>query len=118
MTYLVTECDDVLARRKCDSIKQLPIHSSSPMRPSLVRLVRVIPRSQLRPEDLRTVPISQPVRSDEVRPTLIELLQKRKADAGSDYPPNIRIEPTLTKKTFSGMKKEHIVELKALLKER
>ena len=88
------------------------------MRPSLPRLVRVLPRSQLRPEELRTLPIAQPIRSDVKRPSLIELLQKRKAEAGSDYPSNIRIEPALTKKTFTGMKKEHIVDLKALLKER
>lgn len=88
------------------------------MRPSLPRLVRVIPRGQLKSEQLRTVPIPQLVRSDVKRPTLIELLQKRRAEAGNDYPPNIRIEPALTKKSFSGVKKEHIIELKALLKER
>ena len=111
----VTTCD--LTGLSLQSSRNL-VCLTTTMRPSLPRLVRVIPRTQLQPEELRKLPIPEPVRSDVRRLTLIELLQKRKEEAGSDFPSNIRIEPVLTKKSFDGMKKEHIVELKSLLKER
>ncbi|KAL1947965.1 hypothetical protein VTO73DRAFT_13689 [Trametes versicolor] len=59
------------------------------MYPTLARLVRVLPRSQVDPA-LRPVPV--PVRSDVPKQSLIEILQKRKEEAGEAYPANIRIE--------------------------
>ena len=84
------------------------------MRPTLVRLVRVLPRSQVDPS-LRPVP--QPIRSDVPRPSLIEILQKRKEDAGADYPSNIRIEALEAKTALSGLPQESRRLLAAMLKE-
>ncbi|KAI0781101.1 hypothetical protein BD413DRAFT_703369 [Trametes elegans] len=85
------------------------------MRPTLARLVRVIPRSQVDPA-FRTVP--GPTRSDVPKLSLIEILLKRKEEAGADYPTNIRIEglesrsalkglPRDVRKSVAGMLKEH-----------
>ncbi|TFK81694.1 hypothetical protein K466DRAFT_329133 [Polyporus arcularius HHB13444] len=84
------------------------------MRPTLVRLVRILPRSQVDPA-LRPVP--QPIRSDVPRPSLIEVLQKRKEDAGADYPSNIRIESLEAKTALRGLPREARKSLAAMLKE-
>ncbi|KAI0721611.1 hypothetical protein C8T65DRAFT_201165 [Cerioporus squamosus] len=84
------------------------------MRPTLVRLVRVLPRSQVDPS-LRPVP--PPVRSDVPQPSLIEVLQKRKEDAGADYPSNIRIEGLEAKTALRGLPREARKSLAAMLKE-
>ncbi|RDX48296.1 hypothetical protein OH76DRAFT_664793 [Lentinus brumalis] len=84
------------------------------MRPTLVRLVRILPRSQVDPA-LRPVP--QPIRSDVPRPSLIEVLQKRKEDAGADYPSNIRIEGLEAKTALRGLPREARKSLAAMLKE-
>jgi len=91
------------------------------MRPSIPRLVRIIPRSQLKAElpsvaSARLVPT--PHRSDARLPTLIELMQKRKEQAGDEFPLNIRIEPVLSKKTLRNVAPEIRQELKELLRER
>jgi hypothetical protein len=91
------------------------------MRATLPRLIRVVTRSQLKAEYpgstvVRALP--KPVRSDGKQPTLIDSLLKRKQDMGAAYPPNIRIEPVLTKQTFEGLPVEAREELKELLKER
>lgn len=89
------------------------------MRPTIPRLVRVIPRSQLVAENPSLKPIRPPpIRSDVKRPTLIEVLQKRKKDAGRSFPPNIRIEPELTKRVFKGIPADVRDGLKAVVKER
>ena len=84
------------------------------MRPTLVRLVRVVPRSQVDPA-LR--PIPQPVRSDIPKPTLIEVLQKRKEEAGEAYPSNIRIEALETKTALRGLPREARKTLATMLRE-
>ncbi|EJF65708.1 hypothetical protein DICSQDRAFT_165417 [Dichomitus squalens LYAD-421 SS1] len=84
------------------------------MRPTLVRLVRVVPRSKVDPA-LR--PIPEPVRSDVPRPSLIEVLLKRKEEAGADYPPNIRIEALKAKTALRGLPRDARKTLAAMLKE-
>ncbi|KAH9842333.1 uncharacterized protein C8Q71DRAFT_199117 [Rhodofomes roseus] len=89
------------------------------MRPSLPRLVKVIPKSQLAQQGIplqRTLP--EPVRSDIKQPTLIELLMKRRADAGESYPSNIRIEPELKMAHFRRFPKEVGMELKEMAREK
>lgn len=91
------------------------------MRPTLPRLVRVIPRSQLASENSSAAviqPLRPPKRSDIEKPTLIDELLKRKAQMGDKYPSNIRIEPMLPKSTFKGVPAETRDELRELLKER
>ncbi len=84
------------------------------MRPTLARLVRVVPRSKVAPA-LRPIPI--PVRSDVARSSLIEVLQKRKEEAGADYPPNIRIEALEAKTALRGLPRDARQSLAAMLKE-
>jgi len=43
---------------------------------------------------------------------------KRKEAAGDNYPPNIRIEPVLSKETFKGIPGEIREEMRSYLKER
>lgn len=85
------------------------------MHPTLARLVRVVPRSTVDPA-LRPVPV--PVRSDVVRPSLIEALQKTKEEAGADYPSNIRIEALQAKTVLRGLPRDARKSLAAMLKER
>ncbi|KAI0273826.1 hypothetical protein BC834DRAFT_815884 [Gloeopeniophorella convolvens] len=90
------------------------------MRPSLPRLVRVVPRSTFTaPERGLPSPKIYGELPREVRkpPTLIEALLKQKEAAGASYPSNIRIEPVVSKKTFSGVKRELVPSVKAILKE-
>ncbi|KAI0794353.1 hypothetical protein C8Q74DRAFT_1315124 [Fomes fomentarius] len=84
------------------------------MRPTLARLVRILPRSQVDPA-LRPVP--PPVRSDAPRVSLIEILKKRKEEAGLDYPPNIRIEALEAKTALRGLPREARKSLANMLKE-
>lgn len=90
------------------------------MRATIPRLVRVVPRSKLATEyaSVSVVrPLLEPAPSVK-QPTLIDVLLKRKAEMGADYPSNIRIEPVLTKETFEGVPADTRKELKELLKER
>ncbi|KAI8998793.1 hypothetical protein BD414DRAFT_512363 [Trametes punicea] len=84
------------------------------MRPTLARLVRVLPRSQVDPA-LRPAPA--PARSDIHQPSLIEILQKRKEEAGADFPSNIRIEALEAKTALRGLPREARKTLAAMLKE-
>ncbi|TCD65414.1 hypothetical protein EIP91_002713 [Steccherinum ochraceum] len=91
------------------------------MRSTLPRFVRIIPRSQLKTEvPSGTVPriVPQPHRSDTKPPSLIELMQKRKEEAGTSFPANIRIEPVLSKKVLRNVSPEIRDELRELLRER
>ncbi|KAI0637128.1 hypothetical protein C8Q77DRAFT_549589 [Trametes polyzona] len=85
------------------------------MHPTLARLVRVLPRSQVDPA-LR--PLAAPARSDVLtRPSLIEILQKRKEEAGADYPSNIRIESLEAKTALRGLPRDARRKLAQMLKE-
>ncbi|GJE86965.1 hypothetical protein PsYK624_030480 [Phanerochaete sordida] len=90
------------------------------MRATIPRLVRVVQRSKLAAEyPTATVVRSLPEQAPSVKqPTLIDVLLKRKADMGAEYPSNIRIEPVLTKEAFEGVPADTRDELKELLKER
>ncbi|KAJ3481556.1 hypothetical protein NLI96_g7584 [Meripilus lineatus] len=92
------------------------------MRPTIPRLLRIIPRSQLKTESPSTKPIRPlpppPTRSDVKRPTLIQVLQQRQKEAGDNFPPNLRIEAELTKRSFKGVPAEIREELKEVVRER
>jgi hypothetical protein len=90
------------------------------MRPSLVRLVRILPRSAVAlPEHCRPPPRIYEELPKELRksPSLLEILLKEKEDAGLNYPPNIRIEPVVSRKTFAGVKRDLVAPMKAILRE-
>ncbi|TFY70521.1 hypothetical protein EVG20_g2478 [Dentipellis fragilis] len=90
------------------------------MRPSLPRLLRIVPRSAVTPQAARKrVKIYEEIPKElRVQPTLLQVLQKRRDEAGADYPPNIRIEPVVSKQTFSGVKPDAREPLRNVLRER
>jgi hypothetical protein len=91
------------------------------MRPTLTRLVRVLPRSAITlPEHGHPPPrIYEELPKDSRKsPSLLEILLKEKEAAGPNYPPNIRIEPVVSRKTFAGVKRDLVTPMKAILRER
>jgi hypothetical protein len=96
-------------------------YQPSVMRVSLPRLVRILPRSAIAlPEHgLHPPRIYEELPKDSRKqPTLLEILLKEKEAAGSNYPPNIRIEPVVSKKTFAGVRRDMVSQMKAVLRER
>ena len=91
------------------------------MRASLPRLVRILKRSAIALPEHGHLPLriyeELPIDARK-EPTLLEILMKEKEAAGSNYPPNIRIEPVASKKTFAGMKRDLVPQMKAILRER
>ncbi|THH10991.1 hypothetical protein EW146_g8194 [Bondarzewia mesenterica] len=92
------------------------------MRPSLPRLLRIVPRSAVIGPEAASQPrakIFEEIRKENrTTPTLLEVLQQRKAEAGANYPLNIRIEPPISKQTFAGLSSEIRASLEAALRER
>ncbi|EIM82466.1 uncharacterized protein STEHIDRAFT_124573, partial [Stereum hirsutum FP-91666 SS1] len=85
------------------------------MRPSLPRLIRIVPRATITaPEAI----IEEVPRELTKRPTLYEILSKRRIDAGASYPSNIRLEPPLTKEMFAAVKPWKVRPLKNMVRER
>ncbi|KAI0831137.1 hypothetical protein BC628DRAFT_730276 [Trametes gibbosa] len=84
------------------------------MHPTFARLVRVLPRVQVDPT-LR--PLSAPMQSDVSNISLIEVLQKRKEEAGTDYPQNIRIESLEAKTALRGLPRDARKKLAQMLRE-
>jgi hypothetical protein len=89
------------------------------MRSTLPLFVRIIPRNSIKPiqgRNIEIVPEPIPQRLEE-KFSLIDALMKQKDAMGSAWPPNLRIEPVVTKKTFERVHADYRTELKALLKE-
>lgn len=89
------------------------------MRPSAVRLIRIIRRQNL-PQEAKDKVIPAPVPQTEElkRPSLIDILAEQKAEAGSSWPANIRLEPVVKKDAFKPVQADVRVRMKKLLKER
>jgi hypothetical protein len=87
------------------------------MRPSLPLFIRIIPRNALKGSQSQIVPEFIP-QTQEKKVILIDELMKLKDSMGSSWPPNLRIEPLVTKQTFARVRGEYRTELKALLKEK
>lgn len=87
------------------------------MRGSLPRLVaRVISKSEITGQNARVFPA--PLSSKEPRITTLDLLLQQKAEAGADFPANIRLEPPLVKTTLARVPADIRTELKDYLRER
>jgi hypothetical protein len=85
---------------------------------SLPRLAaRVIPRNELVNQNFSKL-FPEPLRATQTKVTTLDLLLKQKAEAGSSYPPNIRIEPPLEKQKLAKVPADIRRELKEYLKER
>lgn len=88
------------------------------MRPSLPRLIRILPRATITAPEVQARIIEEVPRELTKRPTLYEILSKRKNDAGASYPSNIRLEPPLTKEMFAAVKPWKVRPLKNMVRER
>lgn len=88
------------------------------MRPSIPRLIRIVPRSKIVAPEAQVRIVQEPPRELVQRTTLYEILLKRKKDAGDSYPPNIRLEPPLTKEMFAEVKPWKVKPLKDMVRER
>jgi len=85
---------------------------------SLPRMAaRVIPRSELANSTVGKL-FPEPLPAVKTKVTTYDLLLKKKAEAGANYPSNIRIEPPLQKTKLASLTPEIREELKEYLKER
>ena len=88
------------------------------MRGPLPRLVaRVISKSEVAGQSANKV-FPAPSTFKEARVTTLDLLLQQKAEAGADYPANIRLEPPLIKTTLARVPADVRTELKGYLRER
>ena len=88
------------------------------MRGSLPRLVaRVISKNEVTGQNANRV-FPAPLTSKGPRVTTLDLLLQQRAEAGADYPTNIRLEPPLVKTTLARVPADIRTELKDYLRER
>jgi hypothetical protein len=94
-----------------------PVHIPQ-MRGSLPRLVgRVISKSEIAGQSAKKV-YPAPLTAKQPTVTTLELLLKQRAEAGADYPANIRLEPSLIKTTLARVPPDIRAQLMNHLKER
>lgn len=86
------------------------------MKPSAALLVRIVPRSTV-VSHVNIRPAPAPQIQELQKPTLIDLLMKRKASS-PHWPSNIRLEPVVKKEAFKRVQSDVRTRLKKLLKER
>lgn len=84
------------------------------MRSTIPRLARLVPKATV-PRQQIVEPLSREVLA---QPSLIETLTARKVEAGTSYPPNIRIEPPKNKRVFQHLKPARRDGFLKLLRER
>ncbi|TFK25046.1 hypothetical protein FA15DRAFT_618489 [Coprinopsis marcescibilis] len=87
------------------------------MRPTVVRLVRVLPRSALHLGKQKVIPRPKPQYEDLNKPTTLDILLKQKETAGDAWPSNIRIEPVVKKQAFRQVQPKLRPYLKKMLRE-
>ncbi|KAF8228960.1 hypothetical protein L208DRAFT_220707 [Tricholoma matsutake] len=88
------------------------------MRPSMVRLVQIIPRKALQLPDKKIALPPAPQNRDMGKTTLVNVLMRQKETSGELWPRNIRIEPVVKKDAFKRVQSDVRSRLKKLLKER
>jgi hypothetical protein len=89
------------------------------MHPTPLRFARVIPRRLLNVNDRKIFKRPTPQSEDMTRrPTLIDLLEVQKKNAGESWPPNLRFERQLKRDDFKLVRPEVKSALKKLTKER
>lgn len=86
------------------------------MRPTLSRLVRLVPRSAVKTEKPILAAVSERLPTPNP-PTLIEIMLEKQQKAGSDWPANLRIEPTIPKEAFKDMQGKVRSKLREMLRE-
>ncbi|KAF5316041.1 hypothetical protein D9619_006359 [Psilocybe cf. subviscida] len=88
------------------------------MRPTLSRLIRVVPRSTLVVPDTKIYNRPKPQSEERKQATLIDNIIAQREAAGENWPQNIRLEPQLKKDDFKAVMPKIRTELKKLMKER
>lgn len=84
------------------------------MRVSIPRLARLVPKATI-PRQQIVEPLPKEVLA---QPSLIETLMARRAEAGANYPANIRIEPPKDKRAFQHLRPARRDGFLKLLRER
>lgn len=85
------------------------------MRPSLRRLVHIIPREALKVSERKIIP--RPIHSQEEfkQLTTIDLLFQQKEQAGESWPSNIRLERAVRKRELKRVRPDLRVILKKMV---
>ncbi|KAJ7168142.1 hypothetical protein C8R43DRAFT_876976 [Mycena crocata] len=77
---------------------------------------RIVPRAKIT-HRASILPAPTPRNHELKPPTLIENLMARKGTAGDEWPPNLRIEPFITRQTWAPVRKGLRSKLKKMLRE-
>ncbi|KAJ7184208.1 hypothetical protein C8R46DRAFT_1063280 [Mycena filopes] len=105
-----------LARKIKPIPSSMQVFSTPPAEQRILSLPRFVSRKKIE-ERTSILPAPAP-RSHEIKPpTLIETLAARKLAAGDRWPPNIRIEPVISRATWEPVRKGIRSKLKKMLRE-
>ncbi|KAG1835726.1 hypothetical protein EV424DRAFT_21505 [Suillus variegatus] len=80
--------------------------------------LRVVPRIAIKPGSKVLPPPLTNQNERAFKEPLLRIMARRQQEAGDIWPPNLRIEPHVTKTAIGKAPKEMRVQLKRLLKER
>ncbi|KAF9228792.1 hypothetical protein BS17DRAFT_211694 [Gyrodon lividus] len=78
---------------------------------------RILPKSCLNPNRIQSPPLTKNQEKAFKEP-LIEIMQRRQAEAGASWPQNLRIEPIMSRRAIGKAPKSLRVTLKKMLTER
>ncbi|KAG2076016.1 hypothetical protein BDR04DRAFT_1090838 [Suillus decipiens] len=85
---------------------------------AIPRTLRVVPKTSLKAGS-KVLPPPLTNRNERAfKEPLLRIMARRKQEAGDIWPPNLRIEPHVTKTAIGKVPEEMRVQLKRLLKER
>ncbi|THU87978.1 hypothetical protein K435DRAFT_680709 [Dendrothele bispora CBS 962.96] len=91
------------------------------MRPTLIRSIRLIPKSSLEQQRINVLPplpsLKSNASSNQPLPTIIDQLKARQASSPDAWPQNLRLEPVVKKDRLKHVDARIRPKLKQLLKE-
>ncbi|KAG2133900.1 hypothetical protein BD769DRAFT_1353727 [Suillus cothurnatus] len=85
---------------------------------AIPRTLRVVPKVTLKPGSRILPPPLTNQNERAFKEPLLRIMTRRQQEAGDIWPPNLRIEPHVTKTVIGKAPEEMRVQLKRLLKER
>ncbi|KAG1759684.1 hypothetical protein EDD22DRAFT_905048 [Suillus occidentalis] len=85
---------------------------------AIPRTLRVVPKSSLKPGSKVLPPPLTNQNERAFKEPLIRIMARRQQEAGDLWPPNLRIEPHITKSAIGKAPEDMRVQLKRLLRER
>ncbi|KAF9234481.1 hypothetical protein BU15DRAFT_52545 [Melanogaster broomeanus] len=77
---------------------------------------RVLPKSSLNPRKIRPPPLTKK-QEKALKEPLINIMQRRQAEAGASWPQNLRIEPIMSRRAIGNAPKLLRATLKKMLTE-